>query len=491
MAQAPEYVRGESFIEYATAHPDAPLPPANLEAEFDDIKETTDALRVNAALIQRDDGKLQNQVVTTDSLSPQVAALFPSGTFLPRGLWQTATAYAARDIVEQGGGTYVCVTAHTSGTFATDKAAGKWMALSYIVTAFLLTLFDDPDASTFLSTLGFSAFSKTLIDDADATAARATLDVHSIAEEFSAIITLLAAQYIAKGDQVFGTGFHGAATKTVGAAGTILMARPASAYGVADVAALNKSIYGFTYKNNSGDPTNDLDIFTGGCMDVTGAYWIGGLSLGSFTKQSDVAWAAGNSFGGLDTGAVGNNNYYIFAIARSDTGVTDILFSLSPTTPQMPANYDFKRLIGWFKRAGGTIVAFHTYETEGGGLEFAWDAPTLDINLSNTLTTARRTDALKVPLDFSVIAHINAVSYDASSAVLVAWIYCPDQTDAAPSQSLAAPLANLGQQVVGGANGAALRVRTSATGLIAARGSVATVDTYAVSTLGFTWARRN
>jgi hypothetical protein len=36
-----------------------------------------------------------------------------------------------------------------------------------------------------------------------------------------------------------------------------------------------------------------------------------------------------------------------------------------------------------------------------------------------------------------------------------------------------------------------MRVRTSATGTIAARANVATIDSYRVSTMGFTWARRN
>jgi hypothetical protein len=155
----------------------------------------------------------------------------------------------------------------------------------------------------------------------------------------------------------------------------------------------------------------------------------------------------------------------------------------------MPANYDFKRLIGWIKRVGAAIVLFHTYETEGGGLEMNWDAPTLDINLSNTLTTSRRTDAVKVPLNFSTIANLNVVMSDAASG-FIANICCPDQTDAAPSTT-AAPLGNVELQTVGQSVAAQLMVRTSAAGLIAARANLATVDLYAVVTLGFTWARRN
>lgn len=272
---------------------------------------------------------------------------------------------------------------------------------------------------------------------------------------------------------------------SVGANGTIPMARSAAAQGVAYVAALNKAIYGFTYQNNVADAVNDLDIAAGGAMDATGAYFLVG---GALTKQSDVAWAVGNAAGMLDTGAVGNSDYYLFVIGRSDTGVVDYLSSLSATSPTMPTNYDFKRLIGWFKRVGGTIVAFDTYELPGGGLELIWDSPTLDIDLSATLTTSRRTDAIKVPLTFSVKASMHVALMDAAAGNSII-IYCPDQADLVPSAS-AAPLTTWITQVAALFGAMQIRVRTSAAGTIAARANVATVDTYRVATLGFEWSRR-
>lgn len=270
---------------------------------------------------------------------------------------------------------------------------------------------------------------------------------------------------------------------TTGATGVLAGTFSASAI----AAVMPKLIYGLTYANNGSDATNDLDIAAGGCVDSTG---VDVITVSALTKQSDVAWAVGTAAGGLDTGAVGNSDYYIWAIKRVDTGVTDVLFSLSSTAPTMPANYTLKRLIGWFKRVGGTIVAFTTYETEGGGMEMNWNAPTLDVNLANTLTTSRRTDAVKVPLNFSVIAHLNVLLVDATSNQST-WICCPDQTDAAPSTS-AAPLANAQSVAAATVSGtSALMIRTSATGTIAARSNLATVDLYAVVTIGFRWARRN
>lgn len=43
----------------------------------------------------------------------------------PRGAWATSTAYNPRDLVTNGGTTYIVTVAHTSGVFATDLAAGK------------------------------------------------------------------------------------------------------------------------------------------------------------------------------------------------------------------------------------------------------------------------------------------------------------------------------------------------------------------------------
>ena len=43
--------------------------------------------------------------------------------------WLTTTAYTVGDLVLQGGTNYYCKVAHTSGTFATDLAAGKWYAM--------------------------------------------------------------------------------------------------------------------------------------------------------------------------------------------------------------------------------------------------------------------------------------------------------------------------------------------------------------------------
>ncbi len=92
------------------------------------IKATTDAIRANLAIIQRDDTLLGNNTVHPDAFTvASQAPIAGSAGWQPRGAWITGTAYAVKDFISQGGSNYVAVTAHTSGTFATDLAAGKWM----------------------------------------------------------------------------------------------------------------------------------------------------------------------------------------------------------------------------------------------------------------------------------------------------------------------------------------------------------------------------
>lgn len=97
-----------------------------LDAEFEAIEATVDDLCDNLALIQRDDGKLLDGLVEPYNLSASTKAYVLATKWNARGLWATATDYAVNDMVDVSGASYICATAHTSGVFATDYAAGKW-----------------------------------------------------------------------------------------------------------------------------------------------------------------------------------------------------------------------------------------------------------------------------------------------------------------------------------------------------------------------------
>lgn len=47
--------------------------------------------------------------------------------------WNTSTDYVVGQLVTESGSTYFCLIAHTSGTFATDLDAGKWLLLAAAV----------------------------------------------------------------------------------------------------------------------------------------------------------------------------------------------------------------------------------------------------------------------------------------------------------------------------------------------------------------------
>ena len=64
------------------------------------------------------------------SASSATAAASAVAGWTFRGGWATSTAYAANNIVTSGGSTYICMAAHTSGTFSTDLGAGRWSLLA-------------------------------------------------------------------------------------------------------------------------------------------------------------------------------------------------------------------------------------------------------------------------------------------------------------------------------------------------------------------------
>lgn len=113
---------------------------------------------------------------------------------------------------------------------------------------------------------------------------------------------------------------------------------------------------GLTLTTNAGDATNDVDIAVGAAASDVSPYYLMQLTS-ALTKRIDSNWVVGTNQGGLDTGAVANSTYYIWLIQRSDTLVTDVLFSLSSTAPTMPTSYDRKRLIGGLTRTAGVNSA--------------------------------------------------------------------------------------------------------------------------------------
>lgn len=136
MSQPPAYARTTDFSQDESTNVGgrSTVRTDRVDAELDAVAASIAGLRTNLALIQRDDGGVRDGTVELWCLSP-AARLALQLEFNPRGAWVTATAYAVDDFVGVGSSSYICIVAHTSGTFATDLAAGKWQLLTSTPTA--------------------------------------------------------------------------------------------------------------------------------------------------------------------------------------------------------------------------------------------------------------------------------------------------------------------------------------------------------------------
>jgi len=99
------------------------------------LKENEDRLDtfVNKSGVYSTNEVVSREVETVPSLMQRLKERYLS--LLDRGDWTTATAYAINDLAKNAGTIYLCTEPHTAGTFATDKAAGKWVPYNGIEEA--------------------------------------------------------------------------------------------------------------------------------------------------------------------------------------------------------------------------------------------------------------------------------------------------------------------------------------------------------------------
>lgn len=154
-------------------------------------------------------------------------------------------------------------------------------------------------------------------------------------------------------------------------------------------------IDGLILSNNGSDANNDIDIAVGAAAsdDAAAADRVMMELSSGLTKRLDANWAVGTNQGGLDTSSEANDTwYYLWLIQRTDTGVVDVLFSTSATSPTMPANYTKKRRIGAvYNNSSGNIRAF---KQTGDWFEISGDA----VQALNTSTPATTVTALAMPV---------------------------------------------------------------------------------------------
>ncbi|MBN9235086.1 MULTISPECIES: hypothetical protein [Phyllobacteriaceae] len=144
---------------------------------------------------------------------------------------------------------------------------------------------------------------------------------------------------------------------------------------------------GLELSNNTADAVNDIDVAAGVCSDSTG---IANIVLGAMTKRMDANWSGGSGNGALDTGALVDGWYHVFAILKPTPATSDLLVSQSVNAPTLPTGYTMFRRIGSVLRDAGSLVKFRQW-----GDIFKWDVPRR--SFTNTAAVALGPLALDVP----------------------------------------------------------------------------------------------
>ncbi len=159
------------------------------------------------------------------------------------------------------------------------------------------------------------------------------------------------------------------------------------------------------------------------------------MQLASAYTKTTSAWTLGSAGGSLDTGSIATTTWYsVFLIQRVDTGVVDVLTSLSATAPTLPTNYTLFRRIGSMKTDGSS----HWVAFIQDGNSFQLSVPVADISSTNPGTSAVTTTLASVPTGVRIQASMQAVLSNTGTGG-VAYAYLSDlaTTDTAPSGTFA------------------------------------------------------
>jgi len=87
--------------------------------------------------------------------------------------------------------------------------------------------------------------------------------------------------------------------------------------------------------------------------------------------------------GGLDTGSVAANTWYAVFVIADSSGLKQQkgLFSLSETSPTMPAGYDLCRRIGWINTDGSSNIRRYYCQGEDTQRRYVYDAEVAALNV--------------------------------------------------------------------------------------------------------------
>jgi hypothetical protein len=208
------------------------------------------------------------------------------------------------------------------------------------------------------------------------------------------------------------------------------------------------------------------------------------ITLASSIAKTTSAWAVGTGNGGLDTGAIANNTtYHFYAIRRPDTGVTDVIFSLSASAPTLPANYTQYRYLFPWRTNGSAQWVLMTYSANDDA--FLLDTAVLDVSATNPGTSSVTATLASLPTGVKVTALINTKASDTSGAIIL-YARSLDQSDQAPSATVAPIATSISQSASTSGSSSFNAIRTNTSAQIGYRiQSSAGTTTVLIATLGF------
>jgi hypothetical protein len=207
------------------------------------------------------------------------------------------------------------------------------------------------------------------------------------------------------------------------------------------------------------------------------------------TLQGNTAgtWVVGNAQNKLDAGAIGaSQTWHVFLIERVDTGVVDILFSLSPTAPTLPTSYTKQRRIASFTTDGANAIVAFVQD----GDEFILSGATLPAiyTVTNPGTAAILATLPGIPTGVKVGAIFNFTMHPATTVNIAVYLSSPDAADVAPSLT-ASPLSGFNGSASAAVTDSAeyvARVRTNTSAQIRYRASASgAADVVRIQALGW------
>jgi len=248
------------------------------------------------------------------------------------------------------------------------------------------------------------------------------------------------------------------------------------AYGE-DLDPVDGQLFGLTLSTAGASTT--FSVATGWAADSTA---VNILRLYAAVAKTTSAWAVGTGNGGLDTGSIAASTWYhTHIIKRLDTGVTDVLVSLSATSPTMPTNYTLFRRIGSMKTNGSSQWTLFQQSSD----TFLWDVPIQDVAATNP-GTAAVTRTLTVPTGVVVEAIYSVADQAVTSNhfVLMSPLSLTDQTPSSSIFSYSAQAGGTG--ITSFTAGGQFRTLTNASAQIRSRASASGAsDTFTISTTGW------